>query len=546
MLLLLFVAPIGALVAGAFASQLSWRAQRAASLLGAFVGDNDNRERQWYWAFQGALAACALLCAFLAHFALAEMIQPSRWLSADCLARTRSCFGPDADLQADPLRMLGGTVLLVVTLSACASLLMVMWQRVRVRRACAKSAAETDAALAALRARTSTGTLSPGLIMRLPNARVTRGVSCKKVAAVLGFLAICTLLTAIFSPIWSRLLTGIVFNTGYWFFESPDNVLPASIANVAANFNFKLYADVCVYYVFVGAIAVAAAASHWSPRARRVLRRRVNVACGKGQLGSWFGLFDRGASVAELALLAGVAALFAFWFGYWMFFVRRRLENPANDQSQDSQFGLHVLARALGHMATLAMSLTLYPVARNSVWTAVLGVNYDHAVVFHRFLGGLAYLFTTAHLGVWWLKWAIQGVLWQNLTYLRGVAISDSVLPDPGKQHHFDNFTVALSQISWLFLTGFIIVASVARRQQYELFYYTHHFAIGVLLTALVHAWSFWYFALPPMLLWLLDRALRFKRLTYVRARLHAGASGTFFWQRMRQSEVPANSQSMQ
>jgi hypothetical protein len=41
---------------------------------------------------------------------------------------------------------------------------------------------------------------------------------------------------------------------------------------------------------------------------------------------------------------------------------------------------------------------------------------------------------------------------------------------------------------------------------------YSHHLAIGVLITVVAHAWCAWYFLLPPLLLWLLDKTLRLMR----------------------------------
>lgn len=89
-------------------------------------------------------------------------------------------------------------------------------------------------------------------------------------------------------------------------------------------------------------------------------------------------------------------------------------------------------------------------------------------------------------------------------------------------------------------------MALVYRRRNYALFYYTHHLAIGVLVTVLLHAWwyvlyhveytlilvsygnfvsfyrfrvfilfycySAWYVMLPPLLFWLMDKFLRLDR----------------------------------
>jgi CHASE2 domain-containing sensor protein len=68
------------------------------------------------------------------------------------------------------------------------------------------------------------------------------------------------------------------------------------------------------------------------------------------------------------------------------------------------------------------------------------------------------------------------------------------------------------SQVAWIFMTIFVILALVVRRKNYELFLYTHYLAIGTLVTVVSHAWASWYFLMPPMLLWGLDKMLRATR----------------------------------
>lgn len=48
------------------------------------------------------------------------------------------------------------------------------------------------------------------------------------------------------------------------------------------------------------------------------------------------------------------------------------------------------------------------------------------------------------------------------------------------------------------------------RRKHFELFYYSHHFAFVVYIAVLFHAASAWYFVMPGILLYAVDRAIRF------------------------------------
>lgn len=73
-------------------------------------------------------------------------------------------------------------------------------------------------------------------------------------------------------------------------------------------------------------------------------------------------------------------------------------------------------------------------------------------------------------------------------------------------------------------MTAMCATAMWARRSNYELFLYTHHLAIGVFVTVIIHAWSAWFFLAPPLLFWALDKCLRAARTRAVTAlALHCG-----------------------
>ncbi len=117
---------------------------------------------------------------------------------------------------------------------------------------------------------------------------------------------------------------------------------------------------------------------------------------------------------------------------------------------------------------------------------------------------------------LWWIKWAMQGLFWHNFFVLTGLTVSpsnNSTLPGESPPNiHWDNFTVASAEFAWLCMSAMVLTALLARRRSYELFLYTHHLAVGVFITTIVHAWCAWYFLMPPLLFWLLDKALRMSR----------------------------------
>eukprot|EP00455_Lapot_gusevi_P040909 TRINITY_DN4681_c0_g1_i1.p1 TRINITY_DN4681_c0_g1~~TRINITY_DN4681_c0_g1_i1.p1 ORF type:complete len:591 (+),score=160.58 TRINITY_DN4681_c0_g1_i1:377-2149(+) len=236
------------------------------------------------------------------------------------------------------------------------------------------------------------------------------------------------------------------------------------------------------------------------------LMKRVRVHGGSNTwLGTWFGLFPHGACVGELLLLVLVLGLYVFWSVFWPYFVYNRMKSE--DQLNDDYLAMHVAARVLGHVSTLSMSLAILPVARNSLWENVFGVPVERMIKYHRVLAGIAYLAITAHTAVWLIKWALQGILWHNLIAITELRVAPGI-----DNTHWDNFTVVTSEVAWIITTIMVVLAVVYRRTHYELFYYTHYAAIGLYLTALIHAWCFWMFALPGLVLWLFDRVCRISR----------------------------------
>ena len=83
---------------------------------------------------------------------------------------------------------------------------------------------------------------------------------------------------------------------------------------------------------------------------------------------------------------------------------------------------LQIWARVCAHMANLSLSFMLFPIAHNSLWESVFGIPFERALRYHRVLGFFGWLFVTIHACLWWLKWALEHTLWENvisIAYLR-------------------------------------------------------------------------------------------------------------------------------
>jgi hypothetical protein len=338
-----------------------------------------------------------------------------------------------------------------------------------------------------------------------------------------GLFGVSLVLSCIFGPIW-------VYPNNYYFPHNDESNLwfNSAWAKITEKFILKIYTDTAVYYMFFFMIAILAAVAHVNDDVRKFLHRRVDVSaeCCKSEshpaashaVSSWFGLYPYGATYGELLLITALIGLFIFWAVYFSGFIKWREVTLL--LIDDPYIALNIAARVSGHLGTLAFALTLMPAARNSMWEAAFGVAFDRTIKYHRVLGVWAYFLSTLHMLLWWIKWAIQGIFWKNLMTLHNMMPGNYVQYTPGNATsptqvfdvHFDNFSVAMAEFAWIMMTGMLVVALFWRRQNYELFLYSHHLALGVLITVVAHAWCAWYFLLPPLLLWLLDKSLRLAR----------------------------------
>ena len=321
------------------------------------------------------------------------------------------------------------------------------------------------------------------------------------------------LLTVLIASFWATTVFGANF---HWpppnlYFESSS---PYALANwkLSTRFVAKIYDDTLVFYGVLVGVVLAGALAHTSPTARRLLHSRIRVPL----VGLKYHPYPHGVTVGELFLASVVVFLYAYWL-YYFRYAYKRIEVSAIG---DPHKALQVWARVFGNIANLSFALLLLPAARNSMWVSCFGVPFERAVKHHRALGVVAYLSVTIHLFIWVGKWAAEGTLGNNLfnpVYLQiqpeeYVNRTTCVAKWTSSKPHFDNFTILPAWIGWVLLTAMLAIAQLCRRKNYELFYYTHHFAWVYYIIALMHSWGLWFYACGGLVLYAIDRSIRLTR----------------------------------
>lgn len=202
-------------------------------------------------------------------------------------------------------------------------------------------------------------------------------------------------------------------------FALPVDAAPA-LQSLGGGVHAKVYVDVCAFYSFVASLLLLGFAATLCTPVRRCFHRRVisPSACAcRSRLHPWLAsLAGDGVasfSLGEVLLIALTLGLFFWWAWWWstgFSYIR-----DAESFQQDPHYVTQKAARVFGHLSNLALSLVLFPVARNSVWEAAFGVPFDRALYYHRAMGRVAWLFTTLHMLTWMGKWAIEGTLLHNV-----------------------------------------------------------------------------------------------------------------------------------
>eukprot|EP00026_Physarum_polycephalum_P001242 Phypoly_transcript_01243.p1 GENE.Phypoly_transcript_01243~~Phypoly_transcript_01243.p1 ORF type:complete len:1110 (+),score=123.04 Phypoly_transcript_01243:179-3508(+) len=305
---------------------------------------------------------------------------------------------------------------------------------------------------------------------------VTRRSSGNSAFALFGLfvLFVVFLATAFLPPIWNVITVGT-----YNIWHSPYSILPANNSNIAV---IKLYLDVVVFYGFVLAVVTVGILASMSRDVRRALGYWVRVRIGSTFVDTSFG---------EICFLGLVGILAVWWFWWWYWGYSRIAQMPTT---------LERLARVFGHMTNLFSALLLFPITRNSIWVEILGIPFERAVKYHRWAGVVVFVSLTSHMLTWWVRWSLDGTLLHNIFSVQN-------------SEHPDNWSIPMVQVTWLGAAVMVLLSqNWFRRRRFELFYYTHHFFLVFFLTGLIHAWSMWYFTGGGMILWFIDRLIRYRK----------------------------------
>lgn len=323
---------------------------------------------------------------------------------------------------------------------------------------------------------------APALPQAQASAGMTRARFGALVSAVLAVFGVVWL-TMSFAPTW--------YNNSvqqYWALTSPF-AYGSNGWSLSSTYVLKLYEDTAMFYGHILSLLLAMALISSIPP----LQRWVDKPAPRPV--AWA---SRGEVLFVLAWLGMAAGWLAFWCNF---------SNIAHQARKDSHKDWQIAARVLGHMANFFIAWALLPLAKDGWMVTVFGIPWERGIKYHRAAGVLGWAVVGAHMLTWWIKWGMQGLLPDNIItvgYLQTY---------PGHVHQ-NNFTTPLVETAWFAFTISVIAGLLVRRRWYKLFYRAHMITAPIFLAAAaIHSWSFWYYALPGLVMWLLDSVSRRVRM---------------------------------
>ena len=223
-------------------------------------------------------------------------------------------------------------------------------------------------------------------------------------------------------------------------------------------------------------------------------------------------------NAGQAILVCALTLLHVFWAAWWW-------GHLGGCSPNRPPCALHTkVAKTIGHLNDLDMSLLLLLASRANLWEAVLGLGFDAGVAWHRALGTLMVVWTTLHLLCWHCSWALEGVWLEHaITYSH----------DPNNMLTMPNVTCTLGQtlsgtcgnghfwaipslnLFTLVLWGpamYLALSSTTRRTAYERFYKWHHVFLVLIPLSYFHSWHLWQYSYIGVALWAYNKYLSYSQ----------------------------------
>lgn len=202
-------------------------------------------------------------------------------------------------------------------------------------------------------------------------------------------------------------------------------------------------------------------------------------------------------SYAESICTLVFLGLNAIWFAA---IFSRHYDSLVEAMSTDFASVFRLVGQVFGSNAVLCFSLLIIPATRNSFWMIALGIDYSHAIKYHRWIGFLTVGMVASHAMPYYYAWFKSGTFIES-----AFPCMDCDYGTVGKAR-LQNFFGQLALVCCIVIG--ITSLNPIRRKYYDVFYYCHHLFILVLFFSALHFSQFVIWMYPPVCLYVMHRIL--------------------------------------
>ncbi|KAJ3021737.1 hypothetical protein HKX48_007906 [Thoreauomyces humboldtii] len=203
-------------------------------------------------------------------------------------------------------------------------------------------------------------------------------------------------------------------------------------------------------------------------------------------------------SIGEFTFLITATMLLLWEFAYFTHFYFKPA--PSRPGSKLAAF-FNKFTHSTGHPLNVFIGFVLLPVSRNSPIATFLRIPFDGALRVHRIMGNGMFAWTMVHFLSYIIKLSPKG----GSAYSADLFGINSPFEDLGDYMDLFGLLAAIS-----FTIGFLAALPWVRRRHYNLFLFLHIFMLIMIVFAILHSDTNFYYCVPGVILWVADLVLRF------------------------------------
>lgn len=286
---------------------------------------------------------------------------------------------------------------------------------------------------------------------------------------------------------------------------------------------------VVVWYCWVSTTVAFLAVRAFSPDLRLHLRRSL--------LDRKIPVVGKHLSVSGALALFWILALYGIVIGIWWarlldYFVERGRDGDVLDGNK------RLAAIALtGHICDITMGMVLIPISRHSALGSFFKLSASTTLAFHMLTAYGLFILVLVH-GLLYVSWvpvftSLSAQLRTVYPLLNPTYLYHETWPgDSGSLGIWRSSLIFTGILTALIMSViFITTLPPLRRKHFNLFYFTHLFAIVAVIIICLHASTMFYCTAPGIAMWILDWGMRLYELREkLEGKIHALGNGWYWY----------------